>query len=49
MASRKITLVYALESQSSRAIKSLLDAGRIPYVGVRVNTFKNEHKSPEIL
>lgn len=35
-----LKFVYALESQSSRAVKSILDAGGISYEGVRVDTFK---------
>ena len=41
--------MYALESQSSRAIKSILDAGRLNYSKVRVDTFKGEHMKPEML
>ena len=45
----RIKLVYALESQSSRAFKSILDAGRLVYFQTRVDTFKGEHMKDEIL
>lgn len=42
-------LYWSIGSQPGRAVKTLLDIGRIPHEAIRINVPKMEHKSEEYL
>jgi glutathione S-transferase len=45
----KLALFWSIGSQPGRAVKTLLDIGRIPHEATRINVAKLEHKSEEYL
>lgn len=40
----KLTLYWSIGSQPGRAVKTLLDIGKIPHEAKRINVAKMEHK-----
>ena len=44
-----LKLYWTIGSQPSRAIKSLLEAGKVPHEAINVAIFEGEHKSEKIL
>ena len=44
-----LKLYWTLGSQPARAIKSLLEAGKVPHEAIDVKLFEGEHKSEKIL
>jgi glutathione S-transferase len=45
----KLVLYWSIGSQPGRAVKTLLDIGKIPHESQRLNVSKNEHKGDEYL
>ena len=44
-----IKLYWNLESQPARAVKALLEAGKVEHESIHLDFMKGEHKTPEIL
>ena len=45
---KQLKLYWNVQSQPSRALKTLLLAGDVPHEDIHLDLFKGEHKTPEI-